>query len=165
MQLATLTLHQYGVPLTGSSACEPDCKQAVLCPHCNGSASACLHGVPDDLLLLCCHLCLCAVTHLSPGLQQFYPDPSVLVGQMVCVASNLKPAKLAGEPSQAMVLAAEAKGPDGQVSAVKPLQPPGRCRRVAPGSGRAGNGLIFFWKTGSTPVCFRKCRAAAVARG
>lgn len=61
---------------------------------------------------------------IMAGLQQFYPDPSVLVGQMVCVASNLKPAKLAGEPSQAMVLAAEAKGPDGQVSTVKPLQPP-----------------------------------------
>jgi hypothetical protein len=60
----------------------------------------------------------------APGLQQYYPDPSVLVGQLVCVAANLKPAKLAGEPSQAMVLAAEATGAGGQ-TIVKALQPPG----------------------------------------
>lgn len=60
------------------------------------------------------------------GLQQYYPDPSVLVGQLVCVAANLKPAKLAGEPSQAMVLAAEATGAGGQ-TIVKALQPPGVC--------------------------------------
>lgn len=42
----------------------------------------------------------------------------------MCVAANLKPAKLAGEPSQAMVLAAESTGPDGQ-AIVKVLQPPG----------------------------------------
>jgi tRNA-binding EMAP/Myf-like protein len=65
--------------------------------------------------LLCC---------APAGLQQFYPDPSVLVGLLVCVAANLKPAKLAGEPSQAMVLAADAEGPGGQ-PIVKPLQPPG----------------------------------------
>lgn len=58
------------------------------------------------------------------GLQQYYPDPSELVGALVCVAANLKPAKLAGEPSQAMVLAADATGPDGSVI-VKALQPPG----------------------------------------
>jgi aminoacyl tRNA synthase complex-interacting multifunctional protein 1 len=43
---------------------------------------------------------------------------------LVCVAANLKPAKLAGEPSQAMVLAADATGADGQ-TIVKTLQPPG----------------------------------------
>lgn len=67
------------------------------------------------------HAALCCA-----GLQQFFPDPSVLVGSLVCVAANLKPAKLAGEPSQAMVLAAEATEADGQ-TIVKPLQPPGGC--------------------------------------
>lgn len=91
---------------------------------------------------------------LPPGLQQFYPDPSMLVGQMVCVASNLKPAKLAGEPSQAMVLAAEAKGPDGQVSTVKPLQPPGKCRRVCARTWPGGRKRVnLFWKP-HTHMCF-----------
>jgi len=63
-------------------------------------------------------------THTRAGLAQYYPDPSSLEGVLVCVAANLKTAKLAGEPSQAMVLAAEATGPEGQ-TIVKALQPPG----------------------------------------
>lgn len=56
------------------------------------------------------------------GLQQFL-DPTELIGRLVCVVANLKPAKLAGEPSQTMVLAAEAQGPDGALR-VLPLVPP-----------------------------------------
>ncbi len=39
------------------------------------------------------------------GLQQ-YLRVEQLQDQLVCVVANLKPAKLAGEPSEAMVLAA-----------------------------------------------------------
>lgn len=63
------------------------------------------------------------VRQIMAGLAQYYPDPSSLEGVLVCVAANLKTAKLAGEPSQAMVLAAEATGPEGQ-TIVKALQPP-----------------------------------------
>jgi hypothetical protein len=81
-----------------------------------------------------------------PGLQQYYPDPSVLVGQLVCVAANLKPAKLAGEPSQAMVLAAEATGAGGQ-TIVKALQPPGAWAVlvVARTYGGGGQDSIECW--------------------
>ena len=54
-----------------------------------------------------------------------------LQGRLVCVVSNLKPAKLAGEPSQAMVLAASCSsaGADGtETEIVRPLVPPGESR-------------------------------------
>lgn len=56
------------------------------------------------------------------GLQAFY-TPEELQGRLVCVAANLKPAKLAGQPSEAMVMAAEAERPGGL--AVRVLEPPG----------------------------------------
>lgn len=63
---------------------------------------------------------------LLPGLAQFIKADD-LVNRLVCVVANLKPAKLAGQPSEAMVLAAEAKGADGQLL-VRTLVPPGgRC--------------------------------------
>jgi aminoacyl tRNA synthase complex-interacting multifunctional protein 1 len=47
----------------------------------------------------------------------------------VCVVANLKPAKLAGEPSQAMVLAAScsstAAADGSETEIVRPLVPPG----------------------------------------
>lgn len=59
----------------------------------------------------------------SAGLAQFI-SPQQLAGSLVCVASNLKPAKLAGQPSEAMVLAAEAADAAGNII-VRTLLPPG----------------------------------------
>uniref|UniRef100_A0A383WHN4 tRNA-binding domain-containing protein n=1 Tax=Tetradesmus obliquus TaxID=3088 RepID=A0A383WHN4_TETOB len=56
------------------------------------------------------------------GLAQFI-SPQQLAGSLVCVASNLKPAKLAGQPSEAMVLAAEAADAAGNII-VRTLLPP-----------------------------------------
>lgn len=60
---------------------------------------------------------------LSPaGLAQ-YIKPEQLVNRLVCVVANLKPAKLAGEASEAMILAAEAVAADGELN-VYTLVPP-----------------------------------------
>lgn len=56
------------------------------------------------------------------GLAQFI-SPQQLAGSLVCVASNLKPAKLAGQPSEAMVLAAETADAAGNII-VRTLLPP-----------------------------------------
>jgi hypothetical protein len=53
----------------------------------------------------------------------FIPLSPVLQGTLVVVVANLKPAKLAGEPSQAMVLAASCSSGTGEL--VRPLVPPG----------------------------------------
>lgn len=58
------------------------------------------------------------------GLAQ-YVQPEQLAGRLVCVVANLKPAKLAGEPSEAMVLAADTPTPDGG-QLVRVLLPPGK---------------------------------------
>jgi len=59
------------------------------------------------------------------GLQKFIPIPE-LENILVVIVANLKKAKLAGTPSEAMILAAEfadsTKGPDG--ISVKTLVPP-----------------------------------------
>ncbi|KAI8470036.1 MAG: hypothetical protein J3K34DRAFT_267740 [Monoraphidium minutum] len=59
---------------------------------------------------------------IMAGLQQ-YLKPEDLTGRLLCVVANLKPAKLAGEPSEAMVLAAESTGSGGE-AIVRPLIPP-----------------------------------------
>ncbi|GBG00419.1 hypothetical protein Rsub_13181 [Raphidocelis subcapitata] len=59
---------------------------------------------------------------IMAGLQQ-YLKPEDLTGKLLCVVANLKPAKLAGEPSEAMVLAAESTGSSGE-AIVRPLVPP-----------------------------------------
>lgn len=46
-----------------------------------------------------------ASPQVCAGLRQFLPSEA-LSGALVCVVANLKPAKLAGEASEAMVLAA-----------------------------------------------------------
>lgn len=48
-----------------------------------------------------------------------------LLGRSVCLIVNLKPAKLAGKVSEAMILAAVASQPDGS-ELVHPIQPPGQ---------------------------------------
>ncbi len=47
------------------------------------------------------------------GIAEKYPDPSVLVGQMVPVILNLEPRKMKGEISNGMLLASDS--PDGPV--------------------------------------------------
>src|SRR5690606_2679270 len=54
------------------------------------------------------------------GIQGHY-EPEALVGRQVVVVANLKPAKLRGEISQGMVLAAEA--PDGTLGLIAPDRP------------------------------------------
>lgn len=48
-----------------------------------------------------------------------------MVNRLVCVVANLKPAKLAGEASEAMVLAAEAVGADGKLRVYTLIPPEG----------------------------------------
>eukprot|EP00878_Enallax_costatus_P035717 GHUV01039923.1.p3 GENE.GHUV01039923.1~~GHUV01039923.1.p3 ORF type:complete len:114 (+),score=20.31 GHUV01039923.1:350-691(+) len=60
----------------------------------------------------------------SAGLAQ-YIKPGDLANRLVCVVSNLKPAKLAGEPSEAMVLAAEAVGPANKLNVYTLIPPEG----------------------------------------
>jgi len=58
------------------------------------------------------------------GLQKFIPAGELL-GKNVCVVCNLKPAKLAGTPSQAMILAADTADPSHpEGRAVKTVEPP-----------------------------------------
>jgi len=88
------------------------------------------------------------------GLAQ-YISPEELTGRLVCVAANLKPAKLAGEPSEAMVLAAEATAASGQVI-VRTLLPPGQHGRLAsqvlhPSQGFCGAVAL---RVGSQEGCF-----------
>lgn len=54
------------------------------------------------------------------GIQGHY-EPDALVGRQVVIVANLKPAKLRGEISQGMVLAAEA--PDGTLGLIAPDRP------------------------------------------
>eukprot|EP00195_Chlamydomonas_chlamydogama_P009410 CAMPEP_0202890204 /NCGR_PEP_ID=MMETSP1392-20130828/708_1 /ASSEMBLY_ACC=CAM_ASM_000868 /TAXON_ID=225041 /ORGANISM="Chlamydomonas chlamydogama, Strain SAG 11-48b" /LENGTH=251 /DNA_ID=CAMNT_0049573741 /DNA_START=41 /DNA_END=796 /DNA_ORIENTATION=+ len=56
------------------------------------------------------------------GLRQYLASDS-LAGALVSVVLNLRPAKLAGELSEAMILAAEAQGEGGKLL-VRPLVPP-----------------------------------------
>uniref|UniRef100_A0A0D6R313 tRNA-binding domain-containing protein n=1 Tax=Araucaria cunninghamii TaxID=56994 RepID=A0A0D6R313_ARACU len=56
------------------------------------------------------------------GLRKYF-SASELQGKMVCIVANLKPAKLAGQLSEAMVLAGEASQPNGELI-VKVLEPP-----------------------------------------
>lgn len=58
------------------------------------------------------------------GLQAFVPR-DVMQGLNVVTVCNLKPAKLAGQMSEAMILAASCM--DGETRIVKPLQPPDGC--------------------------------------
>lgn len=58
------------------------------------------------------------------GLQQ-YLAPEDLLNRLVVVVANLKPAKLAGELSEAMILAAECAAPDGALLVRTLLPPPG----------------------------------------
>lgn len=64
------------------------------------------------------------------GLKQFMTKDSLL-GRLVVVILNLKPAKLAGELSEAMVLAADAPDPSGEGLIVRPLDPPGTALTIA----------------------------------
>lgn len=81
------------------------------------------------------------------GLQQ-YLAPEDLLNRLVVVVANLKPAKLAGELSEAMILAAECAAPDGALLVRTLLPPPvvaaGRPgpprRRRRAGRGRAAGG-------------------------
>jgi hypothetical protein len=84
------------------------------------------HSSAQHITLLCLHIIMPHCVTLAAacaGLAQFI-KPEQLAGSLVCVASNLKPAKLAGQPSEAMVLAAEATDAAGQLI-VRTLLPPG----------------------------------------
>jgi methionine--tRNA ligase beta chain len=48
------------------------------------------------------------------GLQQYIPQAE-MQGRMVVTVCNLKPAKLAGQLSEAMILAASCEGPNGRI--------------------------------------------------
>jgi aminoacyl tRNA synthase complex-interacting multifunctional protein 1 len=72
------------------------------------------------------------VRQVVAGLQQ-YVAADALRGSLVCVILNLKPAKLAGEKSEAMILAADTPAPGGGVI-VRMLQPPGARPRPPPSS-------------------------------
>ncbi|KIZ05494.1 methionyl-tRNA synthetase [Monoraphidium neglectum] len=76
----------------------------------------------EKLLKLSADLGAGDTRQIMAGLQQ-YLKPEDLVGKLLCVVSNLKPAKLAGEPSEAMVLAAEGTGSGGE-AIVRALVPP-----------------------------------------
>ena len=66
-----------------------------------------------------------AVKHVMAGLKQHIAKDK-LVHSLVIVITNLKPAKLAGELSEVMILAAQAPQPDSpQGEVVQVLQPPG----------------------------------------
>jgi len=60
---------------------------------------------------------------IMAGLQQ-YLQPSALVGRLLVIVANLKPAKLAGELSQGMVLAADGTEGDSGQRIVRTLVPP-----------------------------------------
>ena len=47
---------------------------------------------------------------IMSGIVEFFPDPSVLVGQQVPILINLKPRKFRGYESQGMMLAADEEG-------------------------------------------------------
>ena len=68
------------------------------------------------------------VRQVVAGLQP-YVAVDALRGSLVCVILNLKPAKLAGEKSEAMILAADTPAPGGGII-VRVLQPPGACVRL-----------------------------------
>ena len=66
-----------------------------------------------------------AVKHVMAGLKQHIAKDKLL-HSLVIVITNLKPAKLAGELSEVMILAAQAPQPDSpQGEVVNILQPPG----------------------------------------
>jgi tRNA-binding EMAP/Myf-like protein len=59
------------------------------------------------------------------GIAEFFPDPSVLIGQQMPFITNLEPRMLRGYESQGMILASDS--PDGPVL----LHP---AKEVPPGS-------------------------------
>uniref|UniRef100_A0A7S1SWL4 tRNA-binding domain-containing protein n=1 Tax=Tetraselmis chuii TaxID=63592 RepID=A0A7S1SWL4_9CHLO len=64
------------------------------------------------------------VKKVCAGLKQYIAKEE-LQGSLVCVIVNLKAAKLGGEPSEAMILAADAQSPSSpNEEIVKPLVPP-----------------------------------------
>lgn len=72
------------------------------------------------------------------GLQAFVPR-DVMQGLAVVTICNLKPAKLAGQMSEAMILAASCM--DGETKIVKALKPPDGC---SPGE-RVRVLNLMFW--------------------
>lgn len=87
----------------------------------------CVHEVSDhpisEKLFICrVEVAKGEIRQVVAGLRKFLPA-SELQGKKVCVVVNLKPAKLAGQLSEAMILAGEAAEPNGQLI-VKVLEPP-----------------------------------------
>jgi tRNA-binding EMAP/Myf-like protein len=87
--------------------------------------------VPNSEKLLQCKIDVGGgeVRQVVAGLQQ-YVEAAALAGAAVVTITNLKPAKLAGIPSEAMILAADATV--GDLLLVKTLAPPGGCGRRPP---------------------------------
>ncbi|KAI5065106.1 hypothetical protein GOP47_0019801 [Adiantum capillus-veneris] len=79
------------------------------------------HPVADKLYVCKVEIAQDQSKQVVAGLKKFLPS-SELLGKKVCLVLNLKPAKLAGQLSEAMILAGEAEI-DGSLN-VKILQPP-----------------------------------------
>jgi len=80
------------------------------------------HPISEKLFLCRVEVAKGETRQVVAGLRKFLPA-SELQGKKVCVVVNLKPAKLAGQLSEAMILAGEATEPNGQLT-VKVLEPP-----------------------------------------
>eukprot|EP00252_Welwitschia_mirabilis_P009451 TRINITY_DN2202_c0_g1_i1.p1 TRINITY_DN2202_c0_g1~~TRINITY_DN2202_c0_g1_i1.p1 ORF type:complete len:244 (-),score=42.64 TRINITY_DN2202_c0_g1_i1:394-1125(-) len=80
------------------------------------------HSMSEKLYLCKVEVANGVIRQVVAGLRKFLPA-SELQGKKVCVVVNLKPAKLAGQISEAMILAGEATDPSGQVL-VKALEAP-----------------------------------------
>eukprot|EP01018_Ginkgo_biloba_P009647 Gb_29797 [translate_table: standard] len=80
------------------------------------------HPIAEKLFICRVEVAKGEMRQVVAGLRKFLPA-SELQGKKVCVVVNLKPAKLAGQLSEAMILAGEASGTDGQLL-VKVLEPP-----------------------------------------
>ncbi|MCO5549264.1 hypothetical protein L7F22_002731 [Adiantum nelumboides] len=79
------------------------------------------HPVSEKLFVCKVEIAEDQFKQVVAGLKKFIPS-SELLGKKVCLVLNLKPAKLAGQLSEAMILAGEAEI-DGSLN-VKILQPP-----------------------------------------
>lgn len=79
------------------------------------------HPISEKLFLCRVEVAKGETRQVVAGLRKFLPA-SELQGKKVCVVVNLKPAKLAGQLSEAMILAGEATEPNGQLI-VKVLEP------------------------------------------
>jgi methionyl-tRNA synthetase len=79
-----------------------------------------LHPNSDKLIVMSIDIGEETPRQLVAGLQKYY-SPEELVGKKIAVVSNLKPAKLGGELSQGMLIAAE----DSNVKVVKIIEPSG----------------------------------------